>query len=49
MVGEVGPGAGAGFLMGGTGAGPLVDGAGSCLWWAGPSQGLYLQAAVGSG
>ena len=29
-MGKVGPGGCAGFLLGGTGACPLVDGAGSC-------------------
>ena len=42
LVGEVGSGTCAGFLMGGTGACPLVVGAGSC-----PSSGQdYVQGHV---
>ena len=39
-----------GFLVGGTSACPLVDGAGwvLALWWARPSLFMYLEVVVGS-
>ena len=48
LVGEVGPGACAEFLMEESGACPLVGGVGSCLF-GGQGQGVWLEVALGSG